>query len=135
MKKGREKAKEKIQGFSYIEILISFVITFLLILGTVQLTMLSLLSKQSSEKRLKISELISSKLELFKSFSFDGPAFEEGNHEEYIEDLTSGLIYIWNWRNQTVSPNLSSIEIGCYPENSPEREIRLFLYFSRDLGF
>ena len=122
-------------GFSYIEILISFVITFLLILGTAQLTMVSLLSKQSSENRLKISELLSSKLELFKSHSFSGPALEEGNHEEHIKDLTNGLTYISNWRIQAVSANLTSIEIGCYPENSPEREIRLLLYFSRDLGF
>jgi len=135
MEKGREKSKKKIQGFSFIEILISFVITFLLILGTAQLTMLSLLSKQSSDVRLKISDLLSSKLELFKSLSFSGPALEEGKHEEHIKDLTSGLTYIWNWRNQWISANLFSIEIGCYPENSPEREIRLLLYFSRDLGF
>ncbi len=135
MEKGREKSKKKTQGFSFIEILISFVITFLLILGTAQMTMLSLLSKQSSDIRLKTSELLSSKLELFKSHSFNGPALEEGNHEEHIKDLTSGLTYIWKWHNQTVSPNLSSVEIGCYPENSPQREIRLLLYFSRDLGF
>ena len=135
MKKGREKSKKKIQGFSYIEILISFVITFLLILGTAQLTMVSLLSKQSSEKRLKISEFLSSKLERFKSHSFSGLALEEGNHEEHIKDLTSGLTYISNWCIQAVSANLTSVEIGCYPENSPEREIRLLLYFSRDLGF
>ena len=135
MKKGREISKKKIQGFSYFEILISFVITFLLILGTAQLTMVSLLSKQNSEKRLKISELLSSKLELFKSHSFSGPALEEGNHEEHIKDLTSGLTYISNWHIQSVSANLTSVEIGCYPENSPEREIRLLLYFSRDREF
>ena len=125
----------KRSGFSYIEILISFVITFLLILGTAQLTMVSLLSKQSSDVRLKISELLSSKLELFKSHSFSGPALEEGNHEEHIKDLTSGLTYVWSWYNQAVSADLSSIEIGCFPKNSPYREIRLFLYFSKDLGF
>ncbi|MCJ7582831.1 MAG: hypothetical protein MUP98_20125 [Candidatus Aminicenantes bacterium] len=130
-----KSTKKKFRGFSFIEILISFVITFLLIFGTAQLTMLSMLSKQSSDARLKISELLSSKLELFKSLSFCGTALKEGNHEEHITDLTGGLTYILNWNNQAVSANLSSIEIGCYPENSPHREIRLLLYFSRDLGF
>ncbi len=126
---------KKKSGFSFIEILISFVIIFLLILGTAQLTLLSLLSKQSSEERLKISELLSSKLEYFKSSSFKGSALEEGNHEERIKDPSSELTYIWNWHYQTVSINLSCIEMGCYPENSPQREIRLLLYFSRSLGF
>lgn len=130
-----ESINKKNQGFSFIEILISFVISFLLILGTAQMTLLSILSKRSSDMRLKTSELLSAKLELFKSLSFSGPAFGEGKHEEYIKDLTSGLTYIWNWHNQVVSANLSSVEIGCYPENSPEKEIRVLLYFSRDLGF
>ncbi|MFC2166772.1 hypothetical protein ACFLQZ_02255 [Acidobacteriota bacterium] len=135
MERGRKTAIQRIQGFSFIEILISFVITFLLILGTAQLTMLSLLSNQSSETRIKISELLSSKIELFKSLSFSGSVLEDGNHEEHIKDLTNGLTYIWSWHNQVVSPNLSSIEIGCFPENFPHREIRLLLYLSRDLGF
>ena len=122
-------------GFSFIEILISFVIIFLLILGTAQLTMLSLLSKHSSEKRMKVSELLSSKLELFKSLSFSGSAIEEGKHEEIIKDLTSGLTFIWDWQRQSVSANLYSVQIRCFPENSPQSEIRLLLYFSRDLGF
>jgi hypothetical protein len=135
MENKREKSKRKSQGFSFIEILTSFVIIFLLILGTAQLTMLSLLSKHSSEKRLKISELLSSKLELFKSLSFSGSAIEEGKHEETIKDLSSGLTYIWDWQQQSVSANLYSVEIGCFPKNSPQSEIRLLLYFSRDLGF
>lgn len=135
MKKRRKSAKKKFRGFSFIEILISFVITFLLILGTAQLTMLSLLSNQSSDIRLKISELLSSKIEHFKSLSFSGSAPEEGTHDEHLIDLTNGLSYILSWHNQAVSPNLSQVEIGCYPKNSPHREIRLLLYFSRDLGF
>jgi len=135
MDKRKKTSSKRIQGFSFIEILISFVITFILILGTAQLTMLSLQSKQSSDVRIKISELLSSKIEFFKSLSFSGSVLEEGTHEEHIIDLTSGLNYIWSWHNQTVSANLSRIEIGCYPENSPHREIRLLLYFSDDLGF
>lgn len=135
MKKRKQTSIKNVAGFSFIEILISFVITFLLILGTAQMTMLSLMSKQSSDVRLKISELLSSKIELFKSFSFSGVAIEEGTHEEHIIDLTNGLTYICSWHSQSVSANLSGIEIGCYPENYPHREIRLFLYFSDDLGF
>ena len=135
MKKGRETTIKKNQGFSFIEVIISFMITFILILGTAQLTMLSLLSKQSSDVRLKISDLLSSKIELFKSRSFSGSELEEGTHEERFVDLTSGLTYIWSWHNQAVSTNLTCIEIGCYPENTPHSEIRMLLYFSRDLGF
>jgi hypothetical protein len=134
--KNRQKIPlKRIKGFSFIEILFSFVITFILILGTAQLTLLSMKIKQSSDTRLKVSELLSSKIELFKSQSFIGYELEDGPHEERLLDLMSGLTYIWSWNNQAVSTNLSHVEIGCYPENAPHREIRLLLYFSRDLGF
>lgn len=135
MEKRREKSKKKIQGFSFIEILISFVITFLLILGTAEMTILSLLSKRSSDMRLKISELLSSKLELLKSLSYDESILEEGTYDEYTRDLFSGANYVWNWHIYSISTNLTGIEMGCYQENYPEKEIRLIVYISRDLGF
>ena len=135
MEKGREKLKKKTQGFSFLEVLISFVITFLLILGTAQLTMLSLLSKRNSDLRLTISERLFSKLESFKSLSYDVSVLEEGTYDEYTRDLFSGTAFIWNWHIYSISTNLSGIEMGCYPENYPEKEIRLIVYVSRDLGF
>lgn len=135
MEKGREKLKKKTQGFSFIEVLISFVITFLLIFGTAQLTMLSLLSKRNSDLRLTISERLFSKLESFKSLSYAESILEEGTYNEYTRDLFSGTAFIWNWHIYSISTNLSGIEMGCYPENHPEKEIRLIVYISRDLGF
>jgi len=135
MEKEREKSKKKTQGFSFIEILISFVITFLLILGTAQLTMLSLLSKRNSDLRFTISERLFTKLESFKSLSYGESVLEEGTYDECTKDLTTGATYIWNWHIYSISTNLSGIEMGCYPENYPEKEIRLILYISRDLGF
>ena len=135
MEKDREKSKKKTQGFSFIEILISFVITFLLILGTAQLTMLSLLSKRNSDLRFTISERLFTKLESFKSLSYGESVLEEGTYDECTKDLTTGATYIWNWHIYSISTNLSGIEMGCYPENYPEKEIRLILYISRDLGF
>ncbi len=135
MEKGRGKLKKKIKGFSFLEVLISFVITFLLILGTAQLTMLSLLSKRNSDLRLTISERLFSKLESFKSLSYDESILEEGTYNEYTRDLFSGTAFIWNWHIYSISTNLSGIEMGCYPENYPEKEIRLIVYISWDLGF
>ncbi len=135
MEKGRGKLKKKTQGFSFLEVLISFVITFLLILGTAQLTMLSLLSKRNSDLMLTISERLFSKLESFKSLSYDESKLEEGTYNEYTRDLFGGNAFIWNWHIYSISTNLSGIEMGCYPENDPEKEIRLIVYISRDLGF
>ncbi len=135
MEKVRGKSKKKTQGFGFIEILISFVITSLLILGTTQLTILSLLSKKSSDLRLTISERLFSKLESFKSLSYDESILEEGTYDECTSDLFSGAAFIWNWHVYSISTNLYGIEMGCYPENYPEKEIRLIVYISRDLGF
>ncbi len=135
MEKGREKSEKNPLGFGFIEILISFLITFLLILGTAQLTILSLQSKRSSDLRLVISERLFSKLESFKSLSYYESVLEEGTYDEYTIDLTGGAAFIWNWHIYSISMNLYGIEMGCYPENHPEKEIRLLVYISRDLGF
>lgn len=135
MEKKWEKSEKNPLGFGFIEILISFVITFLLILGTAQLTMLSLLSKRNSDLRFTISEHLFSKLESFKSLSYDESILEEGTYDEWTRDLTSGAAFIWNWHIYSISTNLTGIEMGCYPENHPEKEISLIVYISRDLGF
>jgi len=135
MEKERKTSKKKTQGFSFIEILISFVITFLLILGTAQMTMLSLKSKRSSDLRFAISERLSSKLESFKSLFYDESVLEEGTFGEYTRDHNGGAAFIWNWHIYSISTNLSGIELGCYPENHPEKEIKLLVYISRNLGF
>lgn len=134
MEKKWEKSEKNPLGFGFIEILISFVITFLLILGTAQLTMLSLLSKRNSDLRFTISEHLFSKLESFKSLSYES-ILEEGTYNECTRDLTSGAVFIWNWHIYSISTNLTGIEMGGYPENHPEKEIRLIVYISRDLRF
>lgn len=134
MEKKWEKSEKNPLGFGFIEILISFVITFLLILGTAQLTMLSLLSKRNSDLRFTISEHLFSKLESFKSLSYES-ILEEGTYNECTRDLTGGAVFIWNWHIYSISTNLTGIEMGGYPENHPEKEIRLIVYISRDLGF
>ncbi len=134
MEKKWEKSEKNPLGFGFIEILISFVITFLLILGTAQLTMLSLLSKRNSDLRFTISEHLFSKLESFKSLSYES-ILEEGTYNECTRDLTGGAVFIWNWHIYSISTNLTGIEMGGYPENHPEKEIRLIVYISRDLRF
>lgn len=134
MEKKWEKSEKNPLGFGFIEILISFVITFLLILGTAQLTMLSLLSKRNSDLRFTISEHLFSKLESFKSLSYES-ILEEGTYNECTRDLTGGAVFIWNWHIYSISTNLTGIEMGGYPENHPEKEIRLIVYISQDLGF
>ena len=122
-------------GFSLFEILIFFVITFLLILGTAQLTMVSLLSKRDSDRRLKMTELLSAKIEELKSLSFMASPLQEGLYEEHIEDSAGAEIYHRNWFIQKVSNNLFSVEMECFPLHSPEKKIRLIFFLSADLGF
>ena len=118
-----------IQGFSLIEVLFAFVITFTLVLGTAQLLTESLLCKIKSDLRFELSELASSKLETIKAFPFDSPQLMEGFYSERIE------VYLCQWQVKVLSSNLKNVELECFPESDPERRIRLALYLSRELGF
>ncbi len=123
------------QGFTLVEFLVSFTLVMLLLTGTVQLTIHSLLVKRNADINLKTAELASSLLEYFKSLPYESEELEEGLKSKTFREEGSAETFREEWRVENISPNLKKIEVECYSEKHPLKKIRLVLYLSRELGF
>ena len=118
-----------------IELLIAMSITCVLILGTVQLTLHSILIKRKSDCLVRAAELASTALERFKSLPYDSMELEDNDHEEIIHDVRTNHVFLRGWAIRRISSSLKRIEMDCSAKNHPRKRIRTVLLLSRELGF
>lgn len=123
------------RGFTLLELLISFAIVALLLLGTAQLTLYSLHAKRVSGCSLESMELASDKLENLKSFPFGSQELDEDSYAERIESQRRNDVFHREWTIHDFSGDLKKIEMECYSESCVQRKTRLVLFYSRVLGF
>jgi prepilin-type N-terminal cleavage/methylation domain-containing protein len=123
------------RGFTLVEVLVSLALVFILITGTAQLTIHSLLIKRRADCNLRTAELASSKLEYLKSLPYESDELKEGFRMESVRG--EGLLEtFWReWRIQDISSSMKSVEIEIFSENYPQKKLRMVLLISKDLGF
>jgi prepilin-type N-terminal cleavage/methylation domain-containing protein len=127
--------KKKNRGFTLLELLISFAIVAILLLGAAQLTIHSLHVKRTSDCSLESAELASDKLEYLKSLSFDSRELEESSHVERIESQKRQDIFLREWKVFDVTSEMKRIEVACHAETCAHRRALIVLFYSRELGF
>ncbi|UCE22739.1 MAG: prepilin-type N-terminal cleavage/methylation domain-containing protein [Candidatus Aminicenantes bacterium] len=123
------------RGFTLVEFLVSFTLVTLLLTGTVQLTIHSLLVRRNAELNFKIVEHASSLLEHFKSLPYESEELKDGLISETVKDEDSSETFIRKWKIEEISPHLKEIELEVTSEKFSQKKIRLVLYISRELGF
>lgn len=128
-------SEKKTSGFSFIELLVSFAVSFLLILGTIQLTLHSMMVKKRSDFRLNECSLISSQLEQLKSLFFSGGEWQEENHSLTIKAPGGHQFFILEWTLLSDPAGNKSIKMSCFPESAPQRKTEVLLFLSEELGF
>ncbi len=129
------KGQTNNRGFTLVEFLVSLTLVTLLLTGTVQLTIYSLLVKRNADLNLKITEQASSLFEHFKSFPYESDELKEGLVAETIKEEDSFETFIRKWKIEEISPHLKEIELEVTSEKYSQKKIRLVLYISRELGF
>ena len=127
--------QKKNQGLSLVELLVSFSLVTLLITGTLQLTVHSLLIHRNANLNLKTSELAASLLEYIKSLPFESEELKESHKSEVIREPGSLETFRRGWKIEDISANLKKVEVECLSESRPQRKTRLVLYLSKELGF
>ncbi len=123
------------RGFTLVEFLVSFTLVTMLLTGTVQLTIHSLLVKRNAELNLKIAEHASALCEYFKSLPYESEELQEGLISETLKEKDSSETFIRKWKIEEISPHLKEIELEVISEKHSQKKIRLVLYISRELGF
>lgn len=127
--------QRKNRGITLIEVLLSFSIITLLIMGLAQLTLHSLFVKRNADCVRISAELAFSKLEYFKSLPFESEELSEGTKEESIRKEAFPGFFKMEWVIRDVSFGMKRINVECFSEDCPKRRIKLVLYLSKDLEF
>ena len=127
--------KNSQHGFTLLELLISFAIVAILLLGAAQLTLQSMHVKRTSDCSLESAELASDKLEYLKSLPFDSSELLESSDSERIESQRRNDIFQREWTIFDMSSNMKKIEIECYSMSCVQKKTRLVLLYSKELGF
>lgn len=117
------------------ELLVSFAIVAILLLGAAQLTLHSLHVKRTSDCSLESAELASDKLEYLKSLPFESQELEENSNAERIQSQRRNDVFVREWTIFDISPDWKRIEVTCYSESCGHKISRLVLIYSRELGF
>ena len=128
------KKKNK-KGFTLLELLISFAIVSILLLGAVELTLHSLHARRTSDCNLESAELASDKLEFLKSLFFDSPELEENSYVERVMSQKREDVFVREWMISDITPRMKKIEVVCYSESYTRRRTSIVLFYSRELGF
>lgn len=122
-------------GFTLIEVLVSSSLIMFLLLSITQLILYSLLVKNRTDWGRISSELASSKLEYFKSLSFENQELQEGTTEERLKEKNTHKIFKIKWKIKDLNESLKKVEIVCYPDSALSKKVELILYISKELGF
>jgi prepilin-type N-terminal cleavage/methylation domain-containing protein len=127
--------KKNYRGFTLLELLISFAIVVILLLGAAQLTLHSLYVKRTSDRSLESAELASDKLEYLKSLPFDSRELKQSSNVERVRNQRSNDIFRREWKILDVSSKMKRIEVACQSESCTHRIVRFVLFYSKELGF
>lgn len=118
-----------------IEVMISLFIFAVLIIGTSQLMIHSIVVQGRCQNRLTSLELASNKIESLKSMGFDHPRLKTGSQEEEIIQTEYKKKFLLNSRIQDISPGIKRIIVVCSALNKNDKEITFAVYISREIGF
>lgn len=123
-------------GFSLIEGLISMAITFFLLTGMAEMLCYSLLLKQKGDLHQTASDIITRKMEIFKSLEPEHDWLSSGVHEETVRDGNSERLFLLSWEVAEGPDGLKKIHLSLYSEPGRSQPIiRATLFRSETLGF
>ena len=118
-----------------IELLVSFSVITLLVIGITELMIYSMRVKYRGDSNLQTAELVASKLEFLKSIPFNSPGLSEGTNKENVLGEDRQRFYWITWVIKKLSSHTKKIEMTCFFENHKEKQTRIILFVSERLGF
>ena len=127
------KTRKK-EGFSFIEVLLAMALISFLLAGTAELVIRSISLHKKADINLRMAGLVSSKLESLKSLPYESPELQASSYEEAVEGRFPE-VYLQEWTIEDIAPNMKRIELAIYPENHPEKTLRINAFLSKELGF
>lgn len=129
-----QKPEGNRRGFGFLEVLLAMALISFLLAGTAELVIRSISLKKKAEVNLQLTALVLSKLECLKSLPYDSSALQAASYSETLRGAFPG-VYLGEWTIEDISANMKRIGLMVYPENDPEKTLRIGLFLSKELGF
>ena len=129
-----QKPEGNRRGFGFLEVLLAMALISFLLAGTAELVIRSISLKKKAEVNLQLTALVLSKLESLKSQPYYSDALQAASYSETLGGPFPG-VYLEEWTIEDVSLNMKRIGLMIYPENHPEKTLRISLFLSKELGF
>jgi prepilin-type N-terminal cleavage/methylation domain-containing protein len=126
--------KRKRRGFSFVEVLLAMALISFLLAGTAELVIRSISLNKKAEVNLQLASLVSSKLEFLKSLPYESSELQAASYNEILGGRFPE-VYLREWTIEDISSNMKRIGLAVYPENHPEKTLRISLFLSKELGF
>jgi prepilin-type N-terminal cleavage/methylation domain-containing protein len=123
------------KGTTFIEVMVSLFIFSVLILGTYQLILYSVIVQNRCRNRLASLELAANKIEYLKSLVFDHAELREGLQEEEISKDENKITFLLSITIKNISRNMKRIEVSSSVKGKKDKKITLAVYMSREIGF
>ncbi|MBN1273185.1 MAG: prepilin-type N-terminal cleavage/methylation domain-containing protein [Candidatus Aminicenantes bacterium] len=121
------------KGITFIELLVSFALMTVFILGMTELIIYSLSIHDKAGFHIKSQELATTKLEYLKSLPFDHVELEEHKEQEVI--VVNEKKYLVSWTIQNEAEGLKRVDLECSAASLSSRKTEISIYISKGLGF
>ncbi len=125
----------KQKGLTFIEVMVSLFVFSVLVLGTSQLILHSIIVQERCTNRLASLELAANKIEYLKSLVFDHDELREGFREEEAEKYENKKTFLLSITIKDISLNMKRIEVSSSVKGKKDKKINLAVYMSREIGF
>lgn len=120
-------------GITFIELIISFALMTLLIIGMTELMVYALTVHDKARFHIKSLALAEAKLEHLKSLPFDHVELEEQTGRELFPEKEGGYLLLWTVEDE--AEGLKRIDAVCSASSSSRRKTKVSVYISKELGF
>ncbi|MCD6517887.1 MAG: hypothetical protein J7L72_10810 [Candidatus Aminicenantes bacterium] len=120
---------------TFIEVMVSLFIFSVLILGTSQLILHSIIVQERCANRVASLELAANKIEYLKSLVFDHAELREGFQKEETDKYENKKTFLLLITIKDISRNMKRIEVSSSVKGKKDKKITLAVYISREIGF
>jgi len=122
-------------GFSLIEMILCLALIMFLVLGAAQMLIYAITVDRNCRDRHEAVGLAVGRLERLKSLPFDCPELRPGEESEILTGPRGMIKFDLTVTIEEDGPDLKVLTVHAAPRTRPERDVRLSVIISRDLGF
>jgi prepilin-type N-terminal cleavage/methylation domain-containing protein len=123
------------RGFSLIEVLVAMSLTIILLVGTAELIVLSVMAGRKGDTTAALTEALAARAEGLKSLAYGAGGLLPGAYSETVMDGAGRGPILHKWTVEDAGARMSRVRIRVSLAGRSGAAASLTLWISKDLGF